>query len=292
MVNGTEGRPTKNERRERARIQAKQQREKQQKREKRNRVFIQSGVVVTLLAIAAVVTLLIVNAVQPPGPGPANMASDGIVIGTDGANLTAVRTDALGPDENPIPSKPNRDKDPIDIVLYADYMCPGCGQFEQTNGTVIQNWVGSGEATLEIHPLAFLDRMSLGSKYSSRAANAVACVADTDPDKFFQLHNTLLSAAVQPAENTKGLTNDELLEQIKAAGVKVDAAMKSCVNDQQFGSWVTAATQRAGTGPLPNTELERVTTTPTVLVNGERYESGAFEDLLLKHVSETSDSAQ
>ncbi|HWH98088.1 MAG TPA: hypothetical protein VNS80_06950, partial [Pseudolysinimonas sp.] len=72
---------SKNEKREAAREQARIQRELQRKKDRRNKWMLQGGVILGSLAIIAVVTLLILNGIRPAGPGPANMASDGIQIG-------------------------------------------------------------------------------------------------------------------------------------------------------------------------------------------------------------------
>ncbi len=293
MANGSEGRTSKNERREQAREQAKQAREKQRKKEKRNRFFLQGGVALVLIAIAGVVTLLVVQAVKPAGPGPANMASYGLVIGKD---LKAKSTDALEPEAKAIVPKPDRKAGPVDIVVYSDYMCPYCAQFDQANATLLENMVGSGEATLELRPLAVLDAQSLGTKYSTRAANAFACVADLQTEKALDFHTRLLSADVQPQEQTRGLTDDELLKNMSDVGIDVNDKMRSCVNDRQFGAFVAKSSDSALTGPLPNTDLPKVTGTPTVLVNGEQYkgapgDSAAFQTFLLGFMTEVEGGA-
>ena len=72
---------SKNAKREAAREKARVNREEQKKKERRNRFLLQGGIVVGALAIVAIVGLVIVNSVKPEGPGPLNMASDGIQIG-------------------------------------------------------------------------------------------------------------------------------------------------------------------------------------------------------------------
>ena len=92
----TGGRPSKNERREQAREQARELREAARKKEKRNRILLQSGIIVGILAVAAVVVLIIVSSVKPASPGPQNMASDGLLIQAGGEVLRhgeAVLTD-------------------------------------------------------------------------------------------------------------------------------------------------------------------------------------------------------
>ena len=62
-------RPTRNERREAAREKARVLREEQKKRERRNKVLIQGGIIVAVLAIAALVGTLIFQNVQPEEHG-------------------------------------------------------------------------------------------------------------------------------------------------------------------------------------------------------------------------------
>ena len=52
----------------------------------------------------------------------------------------------------------------------------------------------------------------------------------------------------------------------------------SCIKNQSFKAWATAATARALNGPIPNSNVDKVTGTPTVIVNGLKYE-GAVNDL-------------
>ncbi len=65
---------------------------------------------------------------------------------------------------------------------YIDFMCPVCNQFEQLYGEAIDDLVDDGTITLNIHPISILDRASQGTEYSTRAANAMYCVAAADAD--------------------------------------------------------------------------------------------------------------
>jgi hypothetical protein len=66
----------------------------------------------------------------------------------------------------------------------------------------------------------------------------------------------------------------------------------TCITDQQFSDWVGDATDRALAGPLPNTELEAVKGTPTVLVQGVQYtgaldDAAAFETFVMQQAAST-----
>jgi protein-disulfide isomerase len=269
-VTGTP-RQSKNERRDAAREKARLLREQQQRRQRRNRVLLQGGIAVVVLAIVAVVALVIVNAVRPPGPGPRNMASDGITI-TQGDK--AVRTAATPAGGDPAaPPTPSTGK--IVIRTYEDFGCPFCGQFEQTNSAYIASLLKAGTATLTIYPVSILDRSFAGSKYSTRSANAAAAVANYSPDQYFAFHKLLYSN--QPAEGSEGLSDDQLIAYAKQAKVSNLADITAAIHDHRFFNWVGAATDRFLKGGLPSSDVKAVRGTPIIVVNGKQY-TGSLTD--------------
>ncbi|WP_166784051.1 DsbA family protein [Cryobacterium suzukii] len=280
MSTSGQARPPKKDRREEARETARLMRAEQAKRDKRRRLFLRGGIGIGLLAVVAIVTLVVVNNVSAPAaPGPANMASDGILLGSDGTTVSAATSAALEADADPIATDQSALADTANIVMYVDYLCPICGDFEATNGEQITSWVTAGNATVEIHPISILDRLSSGTKYATRAANAAACVADFDPNKFLDFNTAMF--AEQPAENTTGLSDAELTALVDGAGA-TSPEVASCIADQTYSGWVEASTQRALDGPIPNSDIEQVKGTPTVLVNGVKYtgsnsDAAAFE---------------
>lgn len=296
---------TKNERREQAREQARVAREAEKKREKRNRLLLQGGVVVGVLAILAIVALILTQSMKPAGPGPQNMASGGVTFGSD---LQVEPTPALESGAERQARDVDWESAPIDVVVYVDYMCPACGAFEEAYGTMLEHYVGSGDITLTVNPINFLDTTSLGSKYSTRAANLMACVVDQQPEYAFALHNLLLSPAVQPDEGTTGLTDEQLLEQATAAGANADDELKKCVSEQRFASFVDGNNKQAlETGLVgiaegaqlalkmdnqgnilelqPADGPQRLVSTPTVIINGQQWNfrrDGELEEYILK----------
>jgi protein-disulfide isomerase len=267
-------RQTKDQRRDAAREAARIAREKQKKSDARNRILFRGGVTLGAVAVLALIAFVIYQGVKPPGPGPLNMASDGIVLtGSDG-EITQLATDGVPSGEDPTPTDPEALDRDLHIVTYIDFFCPFCKAFETANAEYLKELVADGTASLEIHPIAILDPQSLGTRYSTRAANAAACVANYNPGLFLDAMAGLFER--QPAEKTEGLTNDELIGIVGNAGVRTER-MSACINDEPFKAWVADATQRALDGPLPNTEVPKVGGTPTVLVNGVAYE-GSPED--------------
>ncbi len=271
MSYGTSGdsRLTKNEKREAARDKAKVLREEQKKKDRRTKVLLQGGIILASLAIIAVVALVIMNSIRPVGPGPLNMASDGIQISQ---GFIATETPALESGDEPVPNVRDEEAGVLDIQMYVDYLCPVCKAFEDANGEYITSLLENGGTTVVIHPIAILDRLSQGTKYSTRAANAAACVANYSPNQFYDFHTLLF--ANQPAENTPGLSDDELIALTEEVGVQTPPFIADCIKNQTFKSWSGASTARALNGPIPNSNVPQVTGTPTVIVNGLKYEGG------------------
>ncbi|MFG3341912.1 DsbA family protein [Glycomyces sp. NPDC048151] len=156
---------------------------------------------------------------------------------------------------------------PVEVDLFIDYMCPACNQFEQAYAAQIQGWIDDGSVTVNYHPLTILDRLSNDTEYSSRAANAAVCAADVGEQQF--LDYTLALFENQPAENTSGLNDDELVK--IGTDMGLDSDWQSCVEDDTYRSWVADGNANA-------TSEQGITATPTAKVNGETVENATFAE--------------
>ncbi len=262
--------PTKNDRRAEARETARRMREEAAKKAKSRKIIVQSSVIVGIIAVLTIVGVVIFTSVSASNSvaNPKNMLSGGILLTQSDK---AVTTPAIAQGAKPTPTKQTLDGKTAHIQIWLDYQCPYCDQFETANSDQMKQWMSEGAATLEIHPIAILDS-STNNEYSTRAAAAASCVANYDPDKFFDVNSALF--ANQPDEQTgSGLTNAKMLELFKSAGVSSSAITK-CVNDQTFAKFVANRTTDAAS----NSQLKNPQTgsfgTPTVFVNGERYQGG------------------
>jgi protein-disulfide isomerase len=255
--------PTRSQQREEAREQAKKLREQNKRKDFRTKLLIQVSVVAVAVAIVGGTAGVIVGAAQnagentiSPDGAPANMAFDnGIKIGTGLRAFTETTT--------PTPSEGTEIPE---ISVWVDYQCPFCQFFDLANTAQIRSLVDTGAATLTIHPISFLDRASL-NQYSSRAANAAACVASFEPDSFFDMHTILME---QPTpEGGDGHSDEVLFEFASLAGAGA-AEVQSCITSKAFGEWIEQTTANVLSTPRPGSGIS-VTSTPTVLVNGQQY---------------------
>jgi hypothetical protein len=118
MTNGSgDDRLSKNKRREAAREKAKALRDQQRKKARRNRIFLQSGIGVGILAILAVIVLVVQANVPVAAVGPKNMLSDGITIGKQ---FKAVPTAAIPANGKPVPTTRDKKSSVVTIRIYLD----------------------------------------------------------------------------------------------------------------------------------------------------------------------------
>jgi protein-disulfide isomerase len=228
----------------------------------RRRLFAAGGVVILGLVVAIVVSL--VKAADDAGDDPITAAASAgpVVVPSSGTAAGAIVT---GPANAP-----------VTVAVYLDYLCPYCGRFEKANAAELERLIAAGTVRLELHPLAFLDRLSAGTRYSTRTANAIATVADAAPERVLAFNRALYER--QPAENGPGLTDDEI--RAIAAGVGVDPAVTDRFRHGTFESWVTAATSAAVD--------DGVSGTPTVRVNGKAFTGDLYTAGALTRAIETA----
>lgn len=142
------------------------------------------------------------------------------------------------------------------LTVYEDFQCPVCKSFEATFGDTLDNLRTDGIAAIDYHPIAILDRMS-STDYSTRAANASLCVADSSIDTWLGFHSAVYEQ--QPAEGGSSLSDEQLTDIALAAGAPDTAG--DCITGGHYTDWVTDSTQSV---------LEtNINATPTVLLNGE-----------------------
>jgi protein-disulfide isomerase len=264
-------RPTKNERRQHARDVARQRAEADKRRKRRNRWFLQGGIGLGIIAIAAIIAIVVVNVNNQPAvsaAGPKNMATGAIQFTGGDGKVAPVTTPAVSAKGTPSAIPTSNSDGAVAVTEYVDWACPVCKQFEAAYADQILDKVKSGDATLAIHPVSILDRNYQNSRYASRAANAAMCVANYAPDKFLDVQTQFFDN--QPEEQTDGLTNAQIAKLVKAGGA-TGSDVSDCLSTEQFKGWVTKSTKAV----LADTSLQGTQGfgTPTVLVNGKKIET-------------------
>ncbi|MGN6442560.1 MAG: DsbA family protein [Arthrobacter sp.] len=276
MSPANEVRKSKAERTAEAREKARLIREAQAKKDKRNKLLIGWGIVAAVVVILVVVGLVVAGNIQrnapiaDQGPTPANANAHGgvtLLANNQVAKTEPATVDAasLGdapktpPAEVVAPGAEAEAGKPVKVVLYVDFICPVCKNFETQYNDQLTSLRNDGKITVEYRPLGFLDSRST-TNYSSRAANAAACVANTAPEKYADYFNALY--AQQPAEGSAGLSDNDLKKMASDMGVDIN----SCVDDKTYRPFVKFTTKEAS--------AIGVTGTPTVFVDGKQWGKG------------------
>lgn len=235
------------------------------------RVLIGAGIVAVLAVVGVGVTLAWTSANDTPQLAPTNMEQDGVVI--DSVTTSALTagepaSDAAAAAEASTSTEEPKST-PVEIRVYIDYLSAQSREFQQANAAQLGEWVKQGAVSLSYHPVALLTAKSNGTKYSLRAANAGVCVATHSPETFFAFNHSLLTR--QPDFDTDGFDSKTLADMAIASGAEDPKQMRTCIEDGSYISWVQAATARALSEPLPGADGQKLTGTPTVLVDGKPY---------------------
>ncbi|MDD1475676.1 DsbA family protein [Arthrobacter sp. H16F315] len=277
MSPANEPRQSKSERTAAAREKAREIREAQLKKEKRNKLLIGWGIVAAVVAIIVVVALVVTSNIQKnapvadEGPTPANgnvyggvtLLANSEVVKSDPATVRLAdlpSAPATPPAQVTAPGAEAEAGKPVKVVLYIDFICPVCKDFEAKYNETLTSLRNEGKITVEYRPLGFLDSRST-TNYSSRAANAAACVVNESPEKYAEFVDALF--AKQPAEGSAGISDADLKKMATEAGAK---SIDACVDAKTYRPWVKYTTQQAA--------AVGVTGTPTVFVDGKQWGQG------------------
>ncbi len=268
-------RPSKAERTASAREQAQKMHAAQEAADKRKSLFIKLGVLVAVLAVVALVVALVLqknegtvadSGAVPKGgnvAGGITLTSDKTLADTSGLTVDinkvgAAPTEAAAPTPRDYEAAPKGE--PINLLFYVDVNCVHCADFETQYADQIGSWLAAGDVTVEYRTVAFLDAGS-PTNYSSRGANALACVADAAPASYLPFSKALF------ANYPNGeLKNKELAQLAKDNGADVT----SCINDGTFRPFAKFTDAAA--------RVDAIGGTPSVFVQGKLWDPNAEPD--------------
>lgn len=238
-----------NDRENRA-ARAEQMRKERDKADRKQRNLISVGIVVVVILLIALGGYGIKSAsddnkLATALTTPKNVNKDyGILYDQEAATGTAPAAGAA---------------EPVKVVLYEDFLCPGCGALEQSAGSFLSSAVESGEIEIEYRPYSFLLQNST-NEYSQRAWNAATCVYNKGGAKAFKDYHDILFAN-QPEEGTAGPEDPELIDFAQQAGV---TGIDSCIDKRTFGRWIEDAKDKG--------QDDGVSGTPTIRIDGKDVE--------------------
>ena len=239
-------RPSTAQRRDDARAKALQMRQEQKRKERRNRMLAIGGLVLAVVVLIGVVVTVLVNH-KSTKDAYGKVAFGGTDTNATAPSLDSVTKPTVADANGGIPVSAagvgKAGANDTTLTVYFDLQCPACQQFDSVNSADLDTLSKEPGVTVVFQPLNFLDRSSLGTFYSTRAANALMIVADQDPTHFMPLITAFYKD--QPAENTKGLTDAKIADIAK--GVGVPDSVTAHFTDTVSGTYQSGSATKNGT---------------------------------------------
>jgi protein-disulfide isomerase len=201
------------------------------------------GLVVGLAVVLVVLVVWLVNRQGQPTPG-------GSVAPTQ-----------TSPGQRGIVVNPEV-TDPVhQLIIYSDYQCNWCRQWEVAMEPVLEEALAGGQTRLEIRNRTFLDGGGHGG-WSRLAAIAASCVATAAPNQFLAYHIAALDA--------QGNFSDALLRDQLPAQVGLSQAARSqvaqCYDSVATGQFVDQVEEAAA----QDFNDQGIRGTPAFLLDGEQ----------------------
>jgi protein-disulfide isomerase len=279
-------RPTKAQRQADARARAAELRKQQERSAKRGRVIGITVAAVAILGLAGVIVAVTLNSAKTR----AEYAQ--VAFGGDTANVVApeladVQAPSTADETGGIPISDEGvgvagEGDAV-LSIYFDLQCPACQSFDSLNAADLEALAAEPGITVLYQPLSFLDDTSKGTRYATRAANALMVVADQAPEQFQDFITELY--VNQPAENTSGIPDSKIAEIAAGVGVPqvvideftttVEGTYQVSDADgnltSQTGSWRRYAPFLAAATSYASEKLGGIAT-PTLLLDDEEID--------------------
>lgn len=255
----------------------------QTQKDRRTRLIFGSAIAAFTLALVLVVVFIIVSnpnsetnlrkKIQEAGDVPSLFNEDGsFTVSKNGGG------------------KDKTIKGAVNLEIYNDFLCPGCGGFERSYGDTLEELVTTGKVNIIYHPLAWfdikspLDKNGKNDAYSTRTASAAVYVAQNAPDKYMAFVKAMYAAANQPCEgyihenidycpqrpehgyDPETGSNEKIKEHIIEAGISKQIAEQAVFGKSgKYEKYVKAVSDYVH-------GLSKITVTPAIFINGEHYE--------------------
>ena len=153
------------------------------------------------------------------------------------------------------------DDAPHKVVIYEDFLCPYCGDFEAASRKDLAELAADGKVQVDYRPFVLLDRIG---PYSELATSAFAVVQEEAGAEVAKKFHDLLYEN-QPSESGPFPKAGDLVDLAVEAGAE-ESAVKDRIENLDGKAWADAATKAAA--------ADGVHGTPTILLDGEQFQDG------------------
>lgn len=152
---------------------------------------------------------------------------------------------------------------PVTIIEYGSFTCPHCAAWhEDSYGQLKEEFIDTGKVRFVFREVYF-DRFGLWASMIARCGGQM---------RFFPIHDLIYDQQREWIGDQQPQTIADNLRRLgKTAGLD-DAALDACLNDQAQAEALVAWFQA-------NAEADSIDSTPTFLINGEKYSNMSFEEM-------------
>jgi protein-disulfide isomerase len=142
---------------------------------------------------------------------------------------------------------------PVVIFEFADFQCPGCGQFALFSEPLLQEWIDNGTVRFVWYdfPLTQIHQNAVLASRAGRCAN--------EQNKFWPFHDRVFGG--QSQWSSSGSADDLFIDYAKAEGMDM-GAFTQCLRSDKYQKEVSESFQLG-------TSLG-VSGTPTLFINGKK----------------------
>lgn len=156
-------------------------------------------------------------------------------------------------------------KAPHTVVIYEDFICPFCADFEMASNQELAELADAGSVYVEYRPFDLLE-----TDYTMAATSAFKVVLDASgPGVAKKFHDLIY--ADQPDERGPFPDSDWLVDKAVEAGA-TEGDVRPGIEGETQKSWVDEATKAAADAG--------VVSTPTILLDGAVFQDGRTVDEL------------
>ncbi|MEL7280075.1 MAG: DsbA family protein [Pseudomonadota bacterium] len=152
---------------------------------------------------------------------------------------------------------------PITFIEYASFTCPHCARFHQNQFKELKaDFIDTGKVRF-IHRDVYFDKYGLWASMVARCGG---------PERFFGITDMIYAEQREWIGDGQDAGVAERLRKIgKVAGLTQDE-LDACLSDRNHAQALVAAYQE-------NSAADDVTSTPTLIINGKKYDNMAYPEL-------------
>jgi protein-disulfide isomerase len=150
----------------------------------------------------------------------------------------------------------------VTIVEYASFTCPHCANFHKGPFKELKAEYLDTDKVTFIYRDVYFDRFGLWASMVARCAG---------PEKFFGISDMIYAQQREWTDGEPAKIADNLRRMGKVAGIAPEQ-VEACMNDSEKAKALVAWYQK-------NAEADDVTSTPTLVINGEKHSNMNYADL-------------